>query len=276
MTIKRVAVLAAMNSFARTIISGQLWKRLLGMAPILDRKLDLGVMAFAILGVILPVRFASATYVGNATYATRLLTDLGPTDINHERGGAYYVGYGVILYDAFPEHTTQEFVIGTDFSVWTQWWDIDGNLGHPYWSSLGGKIIHHDSSYYTTSVFRYDSCSSDPYIIDIWVGGLDSQWWYNRRSHNGRWSGWVKSEYSPACPSATVSALSASLDPEDGTFDPEGGTLFPEDAALDQPVSFLASTVPEPSSIWIMLTALVGLISYHWRSRPVSKPIKLI
>lgn len=28
-----------------------------------------------------------------------------------------------------------------------------------------------------------------------------------------------------------------------------------------------ASPVPEPSSIWIMLTSLVGLIGYHWRSR---------
>jgi hypothetical protein len=38
-------------------------------------------------------------------------------------------------------------------------------------------------------------------------------------------------------------------------------------AGLETPISFAASIVPEPSSSWIMLTALVGLIGYHWRAQ---------
>src|SRR3954447_4892602 len=38
-------------------------------------------------------------------------------------------------------------------------------------------------------------------------------------------------------------------------------------AGLETPISFAASIVPEPSSSWIMLTALAGLIGYHWRGQ---------
>ena len=38
-------------------------------------------------------------------------------------------------------------------------------------------------------------------------------------------------------------------------------------AEVETPISFAAGIAPEPSSSWIMLTVLVGLIGYYWRSQ---------
>lgn len=46
------------------------------------------------------------------------------------------------------------------------------------------------------------------------------------------------------------------------TFDTSGSFQASADFTADP-----ASAVPEPRSAWIMLTGLLGLIGYHWRSR---------
>jgi hypothetical protein len=114
-------------------------------------------MALAILGTIVPVRSANAVpsfagYIHELGYRWSDCPNYNSrkslTTFWGRFGGTNYCRYGVLEY-AFPnDETIQEFVIGTDYSVWTKWqnnylWGIVTRQSS--WVDLGGTIVHAQS-----------------------------------------------------------------------------------------------------------------------------------
>ncbi|MEU3693630.1 hypothetical protein [Streptomyces narbonensis] len=94
-------------------------------------------------------------------------------------GGAYICEYGVsqtILFDG----TVQEFVVGTDHAVWTNWRRPNGSWNG--WVSMGGWVQSR------ISVEPRQERSTLP--ITISAIGADGKAWFRMRYSSGTWTDW--------------------------------------------------------------------------------------
>ncbi|MET9610403.1 hypothetical protein ABZZ17_35910 [Streptomyces sp. NPDC006512] len=97
----------------------------------------------------------------------------------HGNGGAYICEYGVsqsVLFDG----TVQEFVVGTDHAVWTNWHRPNGSWNG--WVSLGGWVQSR------ISVEPRQERSTSP--ITVSAIGADGKSWFRMRNSDGTWTNW--------------------------------------------------------------------------------------
>ncbi|MEV4339801.1 hypothetical protein [Streptomyces sp. NPDC049590] len=109
---------------------------------------------------------AAATPAQAATYCT-------------DKGAKYFCEYGVST-TQFANGTKEEFVVGTDHAVWTNWTYPDGSWNG--WISMGGWVqspIDADPQQETS-----DS------LIFISAIGSDGNTWFRARFGDGTWSSW--------------------------------------------------------------------------------------
>lgn len=83
--------------------------------------------------------------------------------------------------------TTQEFVVGTDHAVWTNWSRGDGSWHG--WESLGGWV----NSAITVDAQQRDSNSN----IIMGGTGRDGYFWMRVRYSDGSWSHWFSCFVNP-------------------------------------------------------------------------------
>ncbi|MFD3549791.1 hypothetical protein ACFWUW_30130 [Streptomyces sp. NPDC058655] len=95
-------------------------------------------------------------------------------------GGAYICEYGIsrtVLFDG----TVQEFVVGTDHAVWTNWKRPSGSWNG--WMSLGGWV---------QSRIDVDPRQENSKVhITITAIGADGKVWFRQRQHTGTWTPWL-------------------------------------------------------------------------------------
>ncbi|MFF5468052.1 hypothetical protein [Streptomyces achromogenes] len=118
--------------------------------------------AFAGVGV-------AATPAQAATYCT-------------DKGATYFCEYGVSSIK-FANGTKEEFVVGTDHAVWTNWTYPDGSWNG--WISMGGWV----QSHIETDPEQQSSTAS----VSIWAVGSDGNIWFRIRYADGSWSKWTVS-----------------------------------------------------------------------------------
>jgi hypothetical protein len=161
----------------------------------------LAAMAIAILGAIVPVRFANANYMNH--FPPQNCPYYNSTEHQPYVGGTDYCNYGALQY-VFPDSGNEQiFVIGTDFSVWTRW-EVSGFFGRSLsdWQDLRGTIIHASPSDYNPHNFC--GTASPHGTLTLWVKGTDRNWWKSTRDvATGAWTsldtGWAKTSYSNPC-----------------------------------------------------------------------------
>jgi hypothetical protein len=170
----------------------------------IKRLAVLAAMAIAILGAIVPVRFANADYmIHSLPFPPETCPHYNSTEHLIYFGGTDYCNYGTLEY-VFPHsENTQIFVIGTDFSVWTRW-EVSGFFGTSLsdWQNLRGTIIHASPSDY--NIYNFCGTASPHGTLTLWVKGTDRNWWKSTRNvETGAWTsldtGWAKTSYSNPC-----------------------------------------------------------------------------
>lgn len=98
-------------------------------------------------------------------------------------GLAYDCSYTVTIQN-LPNGTHQDFVVGTDHAVWTNWTLPDGTWYG--WESMGGTA---------ESGISISGVSDGGWVFSIVVTGTDGNFWHRTRSAGGTWSSWAS-----ACP----------------------------------------------------------------------------
>jgi hypothetical protein len=107
------------------------------------------------------------------------------------KGQKYFCEYGVSS-TKLDNGTTEEFVVGADHAVWTNWSYPDGSWNG--WVSMGGWV----KSRILISHLQ-DSLSN----FTIAAIGSDGNYWFRVRSSNGAWTAWQVSctvQDGPGCP----------------------------------------------------------------------------
>ncbi|WP_314616945.1 hypothetical protein [Streptomyces stackebrandtii] len=93
----------------------------------------------------------------------------------------------------FPNGTKEEFVVGADHAVWTNWTYTDGSWNG--WVSMGGWV---------KSGIEIGYLRDDPYNFTIAAVGSDDNYWFRERYTDGSWSNWQVScnvnPNGPGCP----------------------------------------------------------------------------
>ncbi|MFK0104080.1 hypothetical protein [Streptomyces sp. NPDC091217] len=106
-----------------------------------------------------------------------------------DKGHKYLCQYGITT-TQLDNGTTEEFVVGTDHAVWTNWSYPDGSWNG--WVSMAGWV---QSPVY----IGHFPGSLDYFTID--AVGSDGNYWFRLRSTNGSWSPWqVSCNVSPNAP----------------------------------------------------------------------------
>ncbi|MEU5580505.1 hypothetical protein ACTU45_14130 [Streptomyces sp. 24-1644] len=95
------------------------------------------------------------------------------------KGQTYICEYGVSTM-RFANGTKEEFVVGADHAVWTNWTRSDGSWNG--WMSMGGWV---QSRIYATP--EQENSTSLLYII---ATGSDGNDWARVRHSNGYWTSW--------------------------------------------------------------------------------------
>ncbi|MFJ7130969.1 hypothetical protein [Streptomyces sp. NPDC098101] len=94
------------------------------------------------------------------------------------KGQKYFCEYGVTT-TKFPDGTKQEFVVGADHGVWTNWTRTDGSWNG--WTSMGGWV---------KSRVEIDYFQDSPLNFSIAAIGSDGNYWFRIRHSDGSWTGW--------------------------------------------------------------------------------------
>ncbi|MGW3635773.1 hypothetical protein ACWD7F_37615 [Streptomyces sp. NPDC005122] len=109
-----------------------------------------------------------------------------------DKGKKYFCQYG-ILATKFDNGTTEEFVVGTDHAVWTNWTYPDGSWNG--WVSMGGWV---------QSQIGIDYVQGSLSTFYIQAIGGDGNYWFRLRYSSGAWSDWhvscIVSDTGPLCP----------------------------------------------------------------------------
>ncbi|MFL4953148.1 hypothetical protein ACJ6WE_39060 [Streptomyces sp. MMS24-I31] len=103
-----------------------------------------------------------------------------------EMGQKYMCEFGVAK-TKLANGTTQEFVVGTDHAVWTNWTRSDGSWNG--WESLDGWV----NSPINVEPQQGDSDS----VIHMGGTGKDGHFWMRVRYPNGSWSHWFSCFVNP-------------------------------------------------------------------------------
>ncbi|MER7539709.1 hypothetical protein ABTX77_33780 [Streptomyces sp. NPDC097704] len=90
----------------------------------------------------------------------------------------YFCDYGITT-TKFPDGTQQQFVVGADHAVWTNWTRTDGSWNG--WVSMGGWV---------QSRVEIDYLQDSPWNFTIAAIGGDGNYWFRMRFTNGSWSDW--------------------------------------------------------------------------------------
>jgi hypothetical protein len=86
-------------------------------------------------------------------------------------------------WQVFPDGSSEVFVVGQDFAVWTRW-NVGANPGYWYpWTSLGGRSLW----YASPGLAKSGEYTWHPTLI---VEGTDYRRWYRVRHDGGGWSAW--------------------------------------------------------------------------------------
>ncbi|MFJ9707156.1 hypothetical protein [Streptomyces sp. NPDC101234] len=96
-----------------------------------------------------------------------------------DKGINYLCQYGITT-TKLDNGTTQEFVVGTDHAVWTNWSYSDGNWNG--WVSMAGWAQSR------VSIGRSSSGTLNYFTIN--AIGSDGNYWFRQRFTNGQWSPW--------------------------------------------------------------------------------------
>ncbi|MFI1539430.1 hypothetical protein [Streptomyces anandii] len=103
-----------------------------------------------------------------------------------EMGQKYLCEFGVAK-TTLANGSKQEFVVGTDHAVWTNWTRSDGSWNG--WQSLGGWL---------NSPIRVDAQQQDSNSrIHMGGTGKDGYFWMRVRYPDGRWSHWFSCFVNP-------------------------------------------------------------------------------
>ncbi|WP_157880778.1 hypothetical protein [Streptomyces sp. Root1310] len=109
------------------------------------------------------------------------------------KGQKYFCEYGVST-TKLANGTKEEFVVGADHAVWTNWTYPDGSWNG--WVSMGGWV----KSRITVDP---QQATSDAIIIMSAIG-KDDNYWFRIRGSNGSWTKWqvscVVEPNGPGCP----------------------------------------------------------------------------
>ncbi|MFE2067249.1 hypothetical protein ACFXDH_33550 [Streptomyces sp. NPDC059467] len=109
------------------------------------------------------------------------------------KGQKYFCAYGIAS-TQLDNGTTEQFVVGSDHAVWTNWSYPDGSWNG--WVSMGGWV----QSQVTIGHFQGGSLS----YFTIEAIGSDGNVWFRLRDSNGSWSPWQMScnvsPNAPLCP----------------------------------------------------------------------------
>ncbi|OIJ64043.1 hypothetical protein [Streptomyces mangrovisoli] len=142
------------------------------------RRLKSAVTAVAALAALTGVSVA-ATPAQAATYCST-------------KGQKYFCAYGVAS-TQFENGTTEEFVVGSDHAVWTNWTYPDGSWNG--WVSMGGWV---------QSQISIDHLQGSLSNFTIAAIGKDGNYWFRLRSSDGSWTAWRVScavdDSGPLCP----------------------------------------------------------------------------
>ncbi|CAL2064880.1 hypothetical protein FSY75_28630 [Streptomyces sp. TR1341] len=109
-----------------------------------------------------------------------------------DNGGTYFCQYGITT-TTLADGTKQEFVVGTDHAVWTNWRSTDGHWNG--WQSLGGWV---------QSRVVIDDIQNDPSTFTMAAIGTDGNYWFRLHYPSGQWTAWqvscAVSDTGPLCP----------------------------------------------------------------------------
>ncbi|MFR9793714.1 hypothetical protein ACL07V_34455 [Streptomyces sp. MB22_4] len=95
-----------------------------------------------------------------------------------DKGHQYICEYGVTV-TRFADGTKQEFVVGTDHAVWTNWSHTDGSWNG--WLSMEG---------WAQSQVEVDHLGGSLTHFTIAAIGKDGNYWFRMRWDNGQWTNW--------------------------------------------------------------------------------------
>ncbi|MFI1565146.1 hypothetical protein ACH4ZX_19175 [Streptomyces sp. NPDC020490] len=107
------------------------------------------------------------------------------------KGHKYLCDYGIST-TKFANGTKQEFVVGTDHAVWTNWTNTDGSWNG--WLSMEGWV---------QSRIQIDHLQGSLTNFTIAAIGRDGNYWFRMRYDNGAWTPWQVSctvQDGPLCP----------------------------------------------------------------------------
>lgn len=94
------------------------------------------------------------------------------------KGQKYFCDYKITT-TKFPNGTKEEFVVGSDHAVWTNWTRTDGSWNG--WVSMGGWVQSHIEISYL---------QNNPLAFTIAAIGGDDNYWFRMRYPDGSWTNW--------------------------------------------------------------------------------------
>ncbi|WP_042439873.1 hypothetical protein [Streptacidiphilus albus] len=97
------------------------------------------------------------------------------------QGGTYLCADGVTT-TTLGNGTKEEFIVGTDNAVWTNWDDTNGNWNG--WVSMGGVVESH------ISIYTFGDNDPDHFAI-VATGTDNNIAWDRQRSDSGSWTPWA-------------------------------------------------------------------------------------
>lgn len=108
------------------------------------------------------------------------------------KGQKYFCAYGIAS-TQLDNGTTEQFVVGSDHAVWTNWTYPDGSWNG--WVSMGGWV---------QSQIVIDHLQGSLSHFTIAAIGSDGNYWFRLREDNGTWTPWqvscAVSDTGPLCP----------------------------------------------------------------------------
>jgi hypothetical protein len=136
------------------------------------------------------------TAIGAAAAAAAAITGVGvaavpaqatvmppaPPNVTYcqQSGATYICQYGMAT-AVLANGTKENFVVGTDFAVWTDLQNPDGSWSG--WSSMGGVVY--------SKVNIAHAFFDDENQVVISAKGSDGNQWARARTDNGEWTPWV-------------------------------------------------------------------------------------
>ncbi len=102
------------------------------------------------------------------------------SNLCEDQGATYFCQYGLTS-TTLGNGTTEEFVVGTDNAVWTDWSYTDGSWSG--WQSMGGSVESH--------INIYTFGDNDPDHFAITAKGTNGIYQDRQRADSGSWTPWA-------------------------------------------------------------------------------------